>query len=66
MILSGLVFYIRLLAEPIYVKEVEGGAERKNAAYLEVREDLSTVPTYKLQIEIGLCEQSIESTLCRS
>ena len=25
---------IRLLAEPIYVKKFEGGAERKDAAYL--------------------------------
>ena len=60
------MFYIRLLAEPIYVKEFEGGAERKDATYFEVREDLSTVPTYKLQIEIGSCKKSIESRLCRS
>ncbi len=50
---------IRLLAEPIYVKKFEGGAERKDAAYFEVREDLSTVPTYKLQTEIVLCKKSI-------
>jgi RPE1 domain-containing protein len=51
---------IRLLAEHIYVREFEGGAERKDAAYLEVREDLNTVPTYKLQIEIELCKKFIE------
>jgi benzodiazapine receptor len=60
---------IRLLAEPIYVKKFEGGAEQKDAAYLEIRKDLSTVPTYKLQTEIGLCKKSIStwySTLHRS
>jgi uncharacterized RDD family membrane protein YckC len=48
----------RLLAEPISVKELEGGVERKGAAYLEVREDLNTAETHKLQTEIELHKKS--------
>ncbi|MDR0330072.1 MAG: palindromic element RPE1 domain-containing protein [Rickettsia sp.] len=50
---------IRPLAEFASAREFVGGSERRTAAYSNVREDSSTVPTHKLPAEVELCKRSI-------
>ncbi|MDR0773930.1 MAG: palindromic element RPE1 domain-containing protein [Rickettsia sp.] len=35
-----------------------GGSERRTAAYSNVREDSSLIPTHKLPAEVELCKRS--------
>jgi len=53
----------RLLAEPAYGREFEGGAERsapeyRTEMYPNVHENPSIEPTYKSAEEVGLCKKS--------
>ncbi|MCC8397765.1 MAG: palindromic element RPE1 domain-containing protein [Rickettsia endosymbiont of Labidopullus appendiculatus] len=51
--------FIRPLAKVAYAEEFEGDTERRTAAYSNVREDSSTVSTYKLPAEVEFCKRSI-------
>ncbi len=48
----------RPLAKLAYAEEFEGDAERRTAAYSNVREDSSTASTYKLPAEVEFCKRS--------
>ncbi|WP_342278668.1 ribose-phosphate diphosphokinase [Candidatus Tisiphia endosymbiont of Myopa tessellatipennis] len=50
--------YSRPLAEFASAREFVGGSERRTAAYSDVREDSSLVPTHKLPAEVELCKMS--------
>ncbi|MCC8483498.1 MAG: palindromic element RPE1 domain-containing protein [Rickettsia endosymbiont of Labidopullus appendiculatus] len=43
-----------------YAEEFEGDAERRTAAYSNVREDSSTAPTSKLPAEVEFQNRSID------
>ncbi|KAJ6645087.1 Phenylalanine--tRNA ligase beta subunit [Pseudolycoriella hygida] len=51
--------FIRPLAKLAYAQGFEGDAERRTAAYSSVREDSSTVSTYKLPAEVEFSKRSI-------
>ncbi|MCC8372295.1 MAG: Sca4 family protein, partial [Rickettsia endosymbiont of Pseudomimeciton antennatum] len=48
----------RPLAKLAYAEEFGGDAERRTAAYSNVREDSSTASTYKLPAEVEFCKRS--------
>ncbi|MCC8483634.1 MAG: glycine--tRNA ligase subunit beta [Rickettsia endosymbiont of Labidopullus appendiculatus] len=50
---------IRPPSKLAYAEEFEGDAERRTAAYSNVREDSSTAPTYKLPAEVEFRRRSI-------
>ncbi|MCC8371655.1 MAG: palindromic element RPE1 domain-containing protein [Rickettsia endosymbiont of Pseudomimeciton antennatum] len=50
---------MRPLRKLAYAEEFEGDAERRTAAYSNVREDSSTASTYKLPAEVEFPERSI-------
>ncbi|WP_342279137.1 palindromic element RPE1 domain-containing protein [Candidatus Tisiphia endosymbiont of Myopa tessellatipennis] len=51
-------FKSRPLAEFASAREFVGGPEPRPAAYSNVREDSSLVPTHKLPAEVELCKRS--------
>ncbi|MFU7500709.1 MULTISPECIES: palindromic element RPE1 domain-containing protein [unclassified Candidatus Tisiphia] len=51
---------IRPLSKLACAEEFEGVTERRTAAYLSVREDLSTGTTYKLPAEVEFRKRSID------
>ncbi|MCC8484149.1 MAG: palindromic element RPE1 domain-containing protein [Rickettsia endosymbiont of Labidopullus appendiculatus] len=48
----------RPLSKLAYAEEFEGDAERRTAAYSNVREDSSTASTYKLPAEVEFRKRS--------
>ncbi|MCC8371894.1 MAG: palindromic element RPE1 domain-containing protein [Rickettsia endosymbiont of Pseudomimeciton antennatum] len=50
---------MRPLRKLAYAEEFEGDAERRTAAYSNVREDSSTASTYKLPAEVEFPKRSI-------
>ncbi|MCC8397898.1 MAG: palindromic element RPE1 domain-containing protein [Rickettsia endosymbiont of Labidopullus appendiculatus] len=50
----------RPLSKLACAEEFEGDAERRTAAYIDVREDSSTVSTYKLPAEVEFRKRSID------
>ncbi len=51
--------FIRLLSKLAYAEGFEGDAERRTAAYSNVREDSSTASTYKSPAEVEFRKKSI-------
>ncbi|MDD9334474.1 MAG: palindromic element RPE1 domain-containing protein [Rickettsiaceae bacterium] len=49
------------LSKLAYAQGCEGDAERRTAAYLNVREDSSTASTYKSPAEVEFRKRSIET-----
>ncbi|MFU7502857.1 MULTISPECIES: palindromic element RPE1 domain-containing protein [unclassified Candidatus Tisiphia] len=53
------VIFIRPLSKLAYAEGFEGDAERRTAAYSDVREDSSTASTYKSPAEVEFRKRSI-------
>ncbi|UCM92496.1 MAG: palindromic element RPE1 domain-containing protein [Rickettsia endosymbiont of Cimex lectularius] len=53
------LYIIRLLSKLAYAEGFEGDAERRTAAYSDVREDSSTASTYKSPAEVEFRKKSI-------
>ncbi|MCC8418947.1 MAG: palindromic element RPE1 domain-containing protein [Rickettsia endosymbiont of Glossina mortisans submortisans] len=51
---------MRLLLKLAYREEFEGDTERRTAAYINIREDSSTGPTYKLTLEVEFQKKPIK------
>ncbi|WP_341747581.1 palindromic element RPE1 domain-containing protein [Candidatus Tisiphia endosymbiont of Dascillus cervinus] len=54
--------FIRPLSKLAYAEGFEGDAERRTAAYSNVREDSSTASTYKSPAEVEFRKRSIISS----
>ncbi|UCM92607.1 palindromic element RPE1 domain-containing protein [Candidatus Tisiphia endosymbiont of Melanophora roralis] len=54
---------IRLLSKLAYAEGFEGDAERRTAAYSNVREDSSTASTYKSPAEVEFRKKSIRCSM---
>ncbi|WP_342278801.1 MULTISPECIES: palindromic element RPE1 domain-containing protein [unclassified Candidatus Tisiphia] len=52
------LFYNRLLSKLAYAEGFEGDAERRTAAYSNVREDSSAASTYKSPAEVEFRKKS--------
>ncbi|UCM93429.1 MAG: palindromic element RPE1 domain-containing protein [Rickettsia endosymbiont of Cimex lectularius] len=55
---------MRLLSKLAYAEGFEGDAERRTAAYSNVREDSSTASTYKSPAEVEFRKKSIMCGAC--
>ncbi|MCC8398954.1 MAG: palindromic element RPE1 domain-containing protein [Rickettsia endosymbiont of Labidopullus appendiculatus] len=63
---NSLIDSNRPLAKLAYAEEFVGDTERKTAAYIDVREDLSTGSTHKLPAEVEFCKRSNRWWLLRA